>query len=315
MAESPVNLEELVASERGRVLRLCSSRISDPVAAEDVTQEIFAKFAEKIANDTESIREPKAWLTRVAENACADYGRRLVKRRKGRRPNQKQTIESAGEKPARDAILLFENELPESGEINSNDETNLDAFTRAIDQAAMDQAHNGAYYEHDEYDELSLDQIHLLGRLKRPERLAFLACGPWNLDESAASMFLDSKLAKKVARERLKWGREVPIVAASRAFKIKEGTLSSQLSRATAKLKNRLQLLESNRPVGIARSEDNQPRLKVEESVAESVVKQRRATKLNLASQAFARVVREEPTSLVPGWAGTPPLTKCRFTP
>src|ERR1700722_13253526 len=159
MAESPVNLEELVASERGRVLRLCSSRISDPLAAEDVTQEIFAKFAEKVANDTESIREPKAWLTRVAENACADYGRRLVKRRKGRRPNQKKTIESAGEKPARDAILLFENELPEGGEINSNDDTNLDAFTKAIDQAAMDQARNGDYCGHDEYDELSLDQM------------------------------------------------------------------------------------------------------------------------------------------------------------
>lgn len=41
--------------------------------------------------------------------------------------------------------------------------------------------------------------------------------------------------------------------------------------------------------------------------MAESVVKQPPATSLNLASQAFARVVSEEPTSLVPGWAGTPP--------
>jgi RNA polymerase sigma factor (sigma-70 family) len=215
MAESPVNLEELVVSERERVLRFCLSRISDPLAAEDVTQEIFVKFVEKMTNATESIREPKAWLTRVAENACADYGRRLVKRRTGRRPNQKKTIESAGEKLARDAILLFENELTESGEINSNGDTNLDPFTKAIDQAAMDQADNRNYPWHDEYDSLSLYQVQLLARLKRPERLAFLACGPWNLDESTASMFLDSKLAKKVVRERLKWGREVPIVAAS----------------------------------------------------------------------------------------------------
>ena len=206
MAESPVNLEELVASERERVLRFCSSRISDPVAAEDVTQEIFVKFAEKIANATEPIREPKAWLTRVAEHECADYGRRLVKRLKGRRPNRKPPTESALEKPPRHAVLLYENELPGSSDINSNDDTLLDPFTNASDQVAMDQARNRDYPGYDEYDELSLDQMHLLGRLKRPERLAFLVCGPWNLDEPTASMFLDSKLAKKVARERLKWG-------------------------------------------------------------------------------------------------------------
>jgi RNA polymerase sigma factor (sigma-70 family) len=82
MTEAAVNLKELVASERDRVLRFCRSKIRDKAEAEDVAQEIFVKFAQEMANSAKPIREAKAWLTRVAENACADYGRRLVKRLK-----------------------------------------------------------------------------------------------------------------------------------------------------------------------------------------------------------------------------------------
>ena len=301
MMDAAVNLGELVASERDRVLRFCRSKIFDKAAAEDVTQQIFVKFAQEMANSAKPIRKPKAWLTRAAKNECADYGRRLVQRRTGRRPKRKSRNDSTPKKPLRRAILLYENELPESSAINSNDEADLDPFNKVIDQAAMDQG-NEDYSE--EYEELNAPQVNLIGRLKRPERLAFLACGPWHLSEYDAAIFLGSKLAEKVVRARRKWPKGIPIVEASRIFSVNNGTLSSQMSRATAKLRSHLCQLASIRPRRAERPDE--PRTNPIEPPAEPVANSP-ATALNRTSQAFARIVMEEPTKLVPGWAGTPP--------
>jgi addiction module HigA family antidote len=156
-----------------------------------------------------------------------------------------------------------------------------------------------------EYEELSIPQYHLLlSQLNDRERFAFLVCGPWHLSEYDASMFLGSKLAKRVVKERRKWPTGIPIVEASRVFNIKVGTLSSQISRAMAKLRSKLSNLKAVRPTRSARPSDSKLQVLPVESAVEPVAGH---SPTNPASQAFARMVVGEPSNLVPGWAGTPP--------
>jgi RNA polymerase sigma factor (sigma-70 family) len=72
--EDPNGSEQLYRSEHPRVVRLCRLLLMNPQDAEEVAQEVFLRLVrEQAANH--AIVSWKAWLTRVAVNACHDRKR------------------------------------------------------------------------------------------------------------------------------------------------------------------------------------------------------------------------------------------------
>jgi RNA polymerase sigma factor (sigma-70 family) len=64
-------LTTLIESHRARLLSITRKRIRDQVEAEDVLQDVFAKFVE--AYDLgQAVEALGAWLVRVAENKILD---------------------------------------------------------------------------------------------------------------------------------------------------------------------------------------------------------------------------------------------------
>lgn len=70
--QNPTALAVLYQRYHGKVLQYCYTHVKDRVAAEDITQDIFVRVAEKMNR----LREPQAfvsWLFRIAHNECIDY--------------------------------------------------------------------------------------------------------------------------------------------------------------------------------------------------------------------------------------------------
>jgi RNA polymerase sigma-70 factor (ECF subfamily) len=92
-------LDELYASHRATIYRLCLSRLRDPVDAEDATQEVFARA---LARGMGDIKQPEAWLVTAARNICVDYGRHESR---GRKLEEKAIRLAEGDGPGADGIV------------------------------------------------------------------------------------------------------------------------------------------------------------------------------------------------------------------
>jgi RNA polymerase sigma-70 factor (ECF subfamily) len=66
--------EELYRAHRARIVQLCRLWLNDPHEAEEVAQEVFLKLLQASKTQDSSVAW-KAWLTRVALNACRDRRR------------------------------------------------------------------------------------------------------------------------------------------------------------------------------------------------------------------------------------------------
>jgi RNA polymerase sigma-70 factor, ECF subfamily len=66
--------EELYRAHRTRIVQLCRLWLNDPHEAEEVAQEVFLKLLQ-VSKTQDSPIAWKAWLTRVALNACRDRRR------------------------------------------------------------------------------------------------------------------------------------------------------------------------------------------------------------------------------------------------
>lgn len=79
----PLELVEAYATHRTEVRSLLLRLTRDPDAADDMTQEAFARLAQQIARGRPPART-RAWLYRVAVNLAADRGRRASRAERGR---------------------------------------------------------------------------------------------------------------------------------------------------------------------------------------------------------------------------------------
>ena len=66
--------DRLYREHRERIGRLCRVLLADPDEAADVAQEVFARLHESLASETRPM-DWRAWLSRVAVNACRDRRR------------------------------------------------------------------------------------------------------------------------------------------------------------------------------------------------------------------------------------------------
>jgi RNA polymerase sigma-70 factor, ECF subfamily len=118
---------QLVLAHQRMVYNLCLRMLGNPPAAEDVTQEAFLSCYRRI--DTYRGGNFKAWLLRIATNACYD-----VLRRQGRRPQSSldQMYEDSDAPPIPDADA-------ESPELAAEHKEVQRSVQRALDQIPADQ--------------------------------------------------------------------------------------------------------------------------------------------------------------------------------
>lgn len=72
-------LNDLFRDQRSRLFRLFARR-TDPGDADDLVQEVFARYASRSRASSEAVTEPEAYLTRVATNLLRDRARLAVSR-------------------------------------------------------------------------------------------------------------------------------------------------------------------------------------------------------------------------------------------
>ncbi len=119
-AGDPGAFERLYLDQAGSVYNLCLRILRSPEDAQDVTQEIFIKAYDRLPGSTEDLRL-KAWLNRVAVNACYDH------LRSRREHDELDTVSEAGAPQARDAI--------EQAELGQMIEQTLDSLS--VDQRTV----------------------------------------------------------------------------------------------------------------------------------------------------------------------------------
>lgn len=92
--------EELVRRYRIPLLRLASSKLSDPVAAEDVVQEAFlAVYAARHSYRPEA--SFRTWLWTIALNLCKKYAQRAARPASSRRAVDPSHIDWSHSQPAK----------------------------------------------------------------------------------------------------------------------------------------------------------------------------------------------------------------------
>ena len=202
---------------------LCQRSLRDNELAKNVAQEVFLKFFEYVTRTVlegaEAIRNPAAWLTRVAHNECANDTRNRFDRIYGERP-QKDPVHPPSHRPR--VRYRYEHE---SAEFADEDGPGLDEIpatwcpTTAIEPTPEE---NAMFLELVGQYELAL------GRLTPEQRAAFILSADHSLSPDAIQklLHLDAESTAKLDRTSL---RQSEIAA---TLGRNEGTLSSHLTRA-----------------------------------------------------------------------------------
>jgi RNA polymerase sigma factor (sigma-70 family) len=245
-ATAPVgDFAPVVQQQYGRIRQLCRAATQDTGTAEDIAQKVFHKFFQQIweytnGGEVRGFASPEAWLTRVAKNACADFGRERSRRLYGERPRKNP------EKSNRKARFTFPY-VHELQEMEDEDGLELDVIECAVHSGLVRTWRNP---EENAFDrEILMRYLSALCRLTPLQRLAYVLCKDKMLQAEEQEQLLHAcgSIAEMV-QEVISGRPDMRIGEIAYLLGIKEGTFSSELTRARARLQVELADLRWRKP-------------------------------------------------------------------
>jgi len=292
------SFEPLVNREYPRLLKLCWRGTRDQNEASGIVHQVFCKLFKLVhddmwAGELRKFRNPEAWLTRTALNAVADFRREQSWRRHGERPKRSADTTVS---PKRRLGYRYASELPQ---IEGEDSLPLDVIDCAVESAFVSARRNP---EEQAFDRQIVKRYSsALCQLTPLQRKVYIFCKDQLLqpEEQEQLLNLDARTARVVV-EMMRARPHMRLVDVAHLLGRKEGTLSSELTRAKLRLQVELSDLRWRKP-----SELPVPKWSREFLVAFS--RHRgflRSLRIQVAEPGEAEEVRERDKELIRGMPG-----------
>jgi RNA polymerase sigma factor (sigma-70 family) len=240
----------LVERQYPLLLKLCRKATHDPDLATELVHHVFSKFFRLIWNDMwvgdlRKFTTPEAWFTHAARNAIADVRRERSRRKHGERP--KRNGDSTGSQKLRFGYH-YAYELPQ---IEDEDGLQLDVIQCAVESVFVIAQRSPEERVFDR--EILMRYLTALCQLTPLQRAVYILYQDELLqpEEQYQLLSLDAR-ATRILVETTRARPHLRLADVASLLGRKEGTLSSELTRAKVRLQVELSDLRWRKPRELA---------------------------------------------------------------